>query len=155
MTGSGSDDEFRVTDRRRRAEAEDETPSISPDPRQSPTGSTRVGGPVERPTVALPQDEAAHEEAAHDEGAPEDAEATLEGLFMMLASSAVVAMGAAADPVSGQVRRDPAMAADAIDLLVLLRKKTEGHRTASETQLLEDLIYDLQLRYVAAMKQSG
>ena len=45
-------------------------------------------------------------------------------------SSAVVALGQAADPMTGQVRdKDPDAAADAIDLLVLLREKTEGHRT--------------------------
>jgi len=82
-----------------------------------------------------------------DEGAR-----SLEGLFVMLASSAVVALGEAADPMTGQVRRDPAAAADAIDLLALLREKTEGNRTPRETQMLEALIYDLQLRYVAAMK---
>lgn len=73
---------------------------------------------------------------------------------MMLASSALVAMGYSPDPATGQARRDPAMAADTIDLLVLLRQKTEGNRTAEETQLLDDIIYDLQLRYVAATKAS-
>jgi hypothetical protein len=70
----------------------------------------------------------------------------------MLASSAVVALGETADPATGQARRDPGAASEVIDLLVLLREKTEGHRTPRESQLLEELIYDLQLRYVAAMK---
>ena len=42
-----------------------------------------------------------------------------------------------------------------IDLLSLLRDKTQGHRSAEETGTLEDLIYDLQLRYVKAAKSSG
>jgi hypothetical protein len=70
----------------------------------------------------------------------------------MLASSAMVALGEGADPETGQARKDPAAAAGAIDLLVLLREKTEGNRTPRETQLLAELIYDLQLRYVAATK---
>jgi hypothetical protein len=36
-----------------------------------------------------------------------------------------------------------------------LREKTESHRTAEETQVLDELVYDLQLRYVEATKQSG
>jgi len=72
----------------------------------------------------------------------------LAGLFMMLASSAIVAMGDAVDPVTGQRHRDPGQAAELIDLLMLLRKKTEGNRTSEETQILDELIYDLQLRYV-------
>lgn len=84
-----------------------------------------------------------------------DGEASLAGFFMMLASSAVVALGEEADPITGRRQHDPAQAAEIIDLLVLLRKKTEGNRTADETQVLEELIYDLQVRYVEAMKRPG
>jgi len=35
---------------------------------------------------------------------------------------------------------------------VVVRDKTEGHRSAEETRALDDLIYDLQLRYVKAVK---
>ena len=46
-------------------------------------------------------------------------------------------------------------AAEMIDILLLLRAKTEGNRTPEETQLLEDVLYDLQLRYVRATKSAG
>jgi hypothetical protein len=47
------------------------------------------------------------------------------------------------------------MAAEVIDVLGLLREKTEGRRSAEETQVLEELLYDLQLRYVDATKRPG
>ena len=50
---------------------------------------------------------------------------------------------------------DLAQAGEVIDLLMLLRERTEGHRTAQETRVLEDLLYDLQLRYVEVKRQSG
>jgi hypothetical protein len=53
------------------------------------------------------------------------------------------------------VSRDLGQAAELIDLLLLLREKTEGNRSPEETQVLEELMYDLQLRYVAATKRSG
>jgi hypothetical protein len=40
-------------------------------------------------------------------------------------------------------------------VLVLLRHKTEGHRTAEETQTLESVTYDVQVRYAEAMKRTG
>ena len=40
-------------------------------------------------------------------------------------------------------------------VLTLLREKTEGNRSTEETQVLDDLIYDLQLRYVNAAKSPG
>jgi hypothetical protein len=141
MAESGPDGEFRVTDRRRRVEADEPTPPparaevLPPAVEEAPRRPSEPEPPVSQGTRPA------------DEG-----ERSLEGLFVMLASSAVVALGEAADPMTGQVRRDPAAAADAIDLLALLREKTEGNRTPRETQMIEALIYDLQLRYVAAMK---
>lgn len=74
---------------------------------------------------------------------------------MMLASEAVIALGDAPDPATGQHHRELPHAAEAIDLLLLLREKTEGNRTSGETQVLDELLYDLQLRYVRATKSSG
>jgi hypothetical protein len=67
---------------------------------------------------------------------------------MMLGSLAVAALEGVPDPTTGQARPDPRQAADLIDLLVLLRGKTEGHRTPAESEALDSLVYDLQLRYV-------
>lgn len=126
MAAEDSGEVFKVTDRRRRQEAED-----SPQPAASE--------PEAPPTPAFP-------------GPP--AERSLAGLFMMLASSAVVALGHAPDPLTGQRQIDLVQAAEAIDLLVLLREKTEGHRSDGESRMLEELVYDLQLRYVQVTKQS-
>jgi Domain of unknown function (DUF1844) len=127
MAQGEPDDVFKVTDRRRRLD-EDEAP---------------------RPAPAAP-------EPTH--AAPPDlgpvGERSLTGLFMMLASSAVVALGDAPDPLTGQRQVDLAQAADAIDLLILLREKTEGNRSHEENRILEEVLYDLQLRYVHATKKS-
>ena len=79
-------------------------------------------------------------------------ERSLIGLFVMLAGQALIALGDAPDPLSGQRQRELTHASDVIDLLSLLRDKTDGHRSAEETRTLDDLIYDLQLRYVEAVK---
>ena len=147
MAARGPDEEFKVTDRRRRVDDEPATaPAASPSP--APGSRATTAAPEERPPQAIPPGEP--HPAPPPPGRP-----TLEGLFIMLASSAVMAMGDAPDPATGQVRVDPAMAAESIDLLVLLREKTEGNRTPEETQLLGELIYDLQLRYVQATQRHG
>lgn len=120
-----SEEGFKVTDRRRRDE--DEPRRDSP-PRQT--------APGQRPPAPV-------------------ATRTLADLFMMLATEAVVALGDAPDPTTGQPERVLPHAAEMIDLLLLLRDKTQGNRTPEETQLLEDVLYDLQLRYVRAMKSAG
>jgi hypothetical protein len=84
--------------------------------------------------------------------APPQTGPDLQGLFIMLASSALVNLGEAADPETGERVLDLAQAREAIDLLSLLRLKTEGNRTEQESHLLEEILYDLQLRFVQAAK---
>ncbi|PYN87778.1 MAG: DUF1844 domain-containing protein [Candidatus Rokuibacteriota bacterium] len=130
MAQGEPEDVFKVTDRRRRLDEDEPAPATPPRARE--------------------------DEPPHVGPAPAGAvgERSLAGLFMMLASSAVVALGDAPDPLTGQRQVDLAQAADAIDLLILLREKTEGHRSPEENQILEEVLYDLQLRYVHATKRS-
>ena len=55
------------------------------------------------------------------------------------------------DPVSGQ-RSEPNLegAAQMIEILSLLDEKTRGNLTAEERQVLEQVLYELRLRYVDA-----
>jgi len=69
---------------------------------------------------------------------------------MMFASSALVSLGDAADPSTGEQHVDLEQARDVIDMLALLRDKTAGNRTDEESRLLEQIMYDLQIRFVRA-----
>jgi hypothetical protein len=73
----------------------------------------------------------------------------------MLASSALVNLGEAADPATGERVLDLEQAKEAIDLLALLRVKTNGNRTDQESHLLEEMLYDLQLRFVNAARNAS
>ncbi|WP_413577775.1 DUF1844 domain-containing protein [Bdellovibrio sp. HCB290] len=79
----------------------------------------------------------------------EKMEASLSVLIMSLASSAVMAMGLAPDPSTGKSAKDKNMARFNIDLLVVLQQKTKGNLTAEEAQFLDNLINDLQLKFVS------
>lgn len=120
---------FRVTDRRRRDHGVPAAPETAG--RRTPPAADAASG-----------------------GLPTEGR-SLDGLFMMLASSAVVALGDAPDPATGGRRADLSGASEIIEVLLLLREKTEGNRTADETRLLDELLYDLQLRYVRATKSAG
>lgn len=77
----------------------------------------------------------------------------LASLFLMFASSVLVHLGEADDPVTGEARKDLDQAQYAIDLLMLLRDKTEGNRTPEETRLITEILRDLQMRFVRAVEQ--
>ena len=145
MASAEQEGGFKVTDRRRRAD--DDEPVPTPRQVEAPSRIESPKAEARRPT-APPEPRRETPQV----GGPER---NLAGLFVMLASSAAMAMGDAPDPMTGQVHRDLGQAAELIDVLVLLREKTEGHRTPEETQILDEVLYDLQLRYVAATKRPG
>lgn len=85
--------------------------------------------------------------------APADLHAAFANLVIMLASAAAVHFGDLADAVSGQ--RQPLNldgAAQMIELLDMLEEKTRGNLNDSEAHLLEQVLYELRLRFVEAQK---
>ncbi len=70
---------------------------------------------------------------------------------LSLASTAAIHFGDLPDPVSGQpgtLNLDGA--AQMIEILALLDQKTRGNLTAEERQVLEQVLYELRLRFVDA-----
>jgi hypothetical protein len=68
-----------------------------------------------------------------------------------LASTAAIHFGDLPDPVSGQrseVNLDGA--AQMIEILSLLDQKTRGNLTAEERHVLEEVLYELRMRFVKA-----
>ena len=68
---------------------------------------------------------------------------------MSLASTAAIHFGDMPDPISGergQLNLDGA--AQMIEILALLEQKTKGNLTAEERQVLEQVLYELRLRFV-------
>ena len=88
----------------------------------------------------------------HDDELPHDADASVinfVGFVLSLAHTAAVHFGDVADPVSGiQSAPNLPAAQQMIDILTLLEEKTRGNLTAEERQLLEQLLYELRLRFV-------
>ena len=71
-----------------------------------------------------------------------------------LGSSALLHLGELEHPETGKPEPDLVLAKHTIDVLAMLREKTRGNLTEPEGSLLESLLYDLRLRFVAASKQS-
>lgn len=74
---------------------------------------------------------------------------------LSLAHTAAVHFGDVPDPVSGaKAEANLAAAQQMIDILALLEAKTRGNLTAEERQLLEQVLFELRLRYVQGPKAS-
>ena len=73
------------------------------------------------------------------------------GFVLSLASTAAIHFGDIPDPITGEcseVNLDGA--AQMIEILALLDQKTRGNLTAEERQILEQVLYELHLRFVEA-----
>ena len=122
-----ADETFKITDRRGRGE---ESGRQTPPAEADRTSSEQQSGT--RPGAAPPAD--------------------LSALLVMLANSALISLGAVPEPGAAAPRVDLDRARSLIDILVMLRARTQGNRTEQESRLLEEIVYDLQMRFVQAAR---
>lgn len=78
---------------------------------------------------------------------------TFTGFILSLATTAAVHFGDIADPTTGE-QQEPNLvaAAQMIELIALLQEKTKGNLSDSEVRLVDDLLYELRMRFVQAQQ---
>jgi hypothetical protein len=78
---------------------------------------------------------------------------TFSGFILSLATTAAVHFGDIADPNTGD-RAEPNLAAAAqmIELIAMLQERTKGNLIEPEERLVDDLLYELRVRYVQAQQ---
>jgi hypothetical protein len=67
---------------------------------------------------------------------------------LSLSSSALVHLGEAPDPSSGEVDYQPHLAKQVVDILGMLQQKTEKGLSDEEKKLLCEMLYTLRMKYV-------
>ncbi|MBO4351388.1 MAG: DUF1844 domain-containing protein [Proteobacteria bacterium] len=72
---------------------------------------------------------------------------------LSLSTMALAALGQVDDPTFMDVPREPEIARNNIDILLMLREKTRGNLSEDEEKLLSSVIYDLQMRYLQETKK--
>jgi len=77
--------------------------------------------------------------------------------FLSISSAAFVGLGipfpGMPQQVGGEPQIDLNLARQNIDLLELMQEKTKGNRTADEDRLLEQLLFEIRMRYVEIKKR--
>ena len=77
------------------------------------------------------------------------------GFILSLATTAAVHFGDIPDPATGEpVEANIPAAAQMIEIIAMLQQKTTGNLSQPEAKLLDDLLYELRMRYVQA-EQGG
>jgi hypothetical protein len=84
-------------------------------------------------------------------GMPEQTEFT--EFLMRIASEAFIYLGLVEHPMTGRRQVDLQAAKESIDMLTMLRAKTEGNLTPGEAQFFDDLLGDLKMQFVSFRRQ--
>lgn len=88
-----------------------------------------------------------HEPGTQDEDAASPVD--LSSLILSLATTAMVHLGDVRDPSGETSKPDIAAARQMVEIIAMLQRKTEGNRTAEETRLLDDVLYELRMRILS------
>lgn len=106
--------------------------------------------PVAEDIHTIPQAEAASEDDEDFPGAEDPA--SFVNFLSTLATNAAAALGAMPHPVTGQRSLDLDTGKYWLDVLGMLREKTQGNLHPQESRLLESLLGDLRMQYVQLVR---
>jgi len=98
------------------------------------------------------------EEGKTKEPPPGDASAKEEALpeidfnsfIFSISTSALIQLGEIEDPFTQKSAKNLPLAKQTIDLIRMLKEKTKGNLTPQEERVIENILYDLRMRYVRA-----
>lgn len=139
MMDQEKDRGFKVTDKR--SAFQEESASA---PKEEASQTTEPG-PSEEP-------QRNQENQTGQSSAPPLPEANLLTLIFSLYTHVQISLGLVPDPMTQQVHKDLAQAKYNIDLLGVLKEKTQGNLTQEEEQALEQMLYEIRMTYIEVSK---
>jgi Domain of unknown function (DUF1844) len=78
---------------------------------------------------------------------------TFTGFLLSLATTAAVHFGDIPDPDTGKAAEPNLVAAgQMIEIIAMLQERTHGNLTDPEAKLIDDLLYELRMRFVQAQQ---
>lgn len=111
------------------------------------TAAEKTKAPPARPATpgGAPADPGAHDE-------PPLPQASFEELVRMLATQALMYLGAFPDPETGRRLVSLELAQFNIDMLTMVEEKTKGNLTDAEKTILTRMLYELRIQFVEVGK---
>lgn len=113
------------------------------------------GSIEEKETDTIKEEEKAASEVKQetaDQKEPPLPEINFSNFVFSLSTSALVHLGEIPDPLSKQKQKNLSFAKQTIDILEILKAKTKGNLEKEEERLLDNLLYDLRMKYVQGSK---
>ena len=68
--------------------------------------------------------------------------------LLSLSTQAFISLGEMKNPMTGEVKVNLDATKQVIDIICMLKERTKGNLEPSETKLLDNILYDLRLKYI-------
>jgi hypothetical protein len=119
---------------------------------QVETGGHEGIAAAESGAEAPPEQAGERRETKTCEGPPPLPEVNFSTFIFSISTSALMNLGEIPDPNTGQSCHNLPLAKQTIDILAMLQAKTGGNLDAEEENLLKNMLYELRMKYVAAVR---
>jgi hypothetical protein len=133
---------FTVQDRRRFSETGESRDDVEPSAQAADSGKTQ---PTEA-SSSQPSPQGPAQEAPLPE-------INFSTFVISLSTQALMHLGEIENPLTGKVEPDVLVAKQMIDIIGMLREKTRGNLNAAEDRMIEEILFDLRMKYVEAVKK--
>jgi len=80
-------------------------------------------------------------------------EINFSSFIFSLSTSALLHFGEISDPISNKKEKNLPLAKQTIDLLGMLKEKTKGNLSKDEEELLDNILFNLRMKYVEEVKK--
>jgi len=125
---------FRVTDKRSfQEDGETRTPNETAGAGEEPAGSPADDAPKSAP----------------DQDAQEQPSIDFPSYLLSYYTQGLVLLGEVPNPYTNKKEEDTEAARHTIDILTLLQEKTKGNLSEDEQKLLDNVLYELRMKYMA------
>ena len=72
--------------------------------------------------------------------------------IISLSTQVLMQLGEIPNPLTGQIEKEVKIAKQTIDIINLLRDKTRGNLDPEEDKLMEEILFELRMKYVEAVR---
>ncbi len=96
------------------------------------------------------KEEPLKEEVAGEEQEGPLPEINFTSFIFSLSTSALIQLGEVEDPFTQKKTKNLPVAKQTIDLIGMLKEKTKGNLTSEEEKFMDQVLFDLRMRYVKA-----
>lgn len=140
---------FAVVDKRRFTSEGERRPGVENPPPLPVLLPEPAPAPKAAPAAESEASRSARQSYERQAGHTGDHKTDFETLVLSLSTSAMYQLGLVEDPVAGRIPADFEAARHTIDMLGVVQEKTRGNLSPQEQQLLEQVLYELRMSFVA------